>query len=68
MNSVFTVDFALNEWIEDNDAFLSRKGAEFPRNSDQFIKQADPAKPWGSVSNPKYFDINLNPELTRDQI
>ena len=61
MNNIEQIDYAISDWIDDNDVCISRRSSEFPRMTPTFTSHLSPIKPWGEVSDPVHIDILDHP-------
>ena len=58
MNNVEAIDFTNRTVTEDTDGVLPRWSCEFPRISNKYKTKANlNQKPWGTQSDPVFFDL-----------
>ena len=66
MNNIEAIDYAINDWIEDNDSCISRKSSEFPRISATFSTLFSKDKPFGNIHEPILVDFKDHPIFTNN--
>jgi hypothetical protein len=57
MNDLESIDYAIKDWIEDNDVCISRKSSEFPRLNTMHTNLLSDHRPWGNIHDPVLLDL-----------
>ena len=68
MNNIQSIDYSVNDWIEDNDVCISRRSCEFPRHTTYYKDLFSDKKPWGDISNPILIDFFDEPLFSKEFI
>ena len=63
MNNLHAIDYTVKDFTHDSDLVLPRWSQEFPRLATNYQSKVDKVKPWGSKSEPVYFDYTLDSRI-----
>lgn len=66
MNNVEAIDYAVSDWVEDNDVCISRKSSEYPRLNMHHKSLFDDHRPWGNLLDPVLVDFKEHPIFTQN--